>query len=163
MPRAQIRPSYRFALQPSWLVRHALALVALAVMITACFWQLSRLSDKQARNRLYDERAAQPVEAVDAVVPLDATAERVEAVRFRLLAATGTYRPDEEVFVRSRSLDGQPGAWVLTPLALQGRPGEAVVVNRGWIPSADTTPELPAGAEAPAGTVTVTGLALATE
>ncbi len=163
MPRAQIRPSYRFALQPSWLVRHALALVALAVMITACFWQLSRLSDKQARNRLYDERAAQPVEAVDAVVPLDATAERVEEVRFRLLAATGTYRPDEEVFVRSRSLDGQPGAWVLTPLALQGRPGEAVVVNRGWIPSADTTPELPAGAEAPAGTVTVTGLALATE
>ncbi|MEZ5266804.1 MAG: SURF1 family cytochrome oxidase biogenesis protein [Acidimicrobiales bacterium] len=100
---------------------------------------------QEARNRLYDERAAQPVEAVDAVVPLDATAERVEEVRFRLLAATGTYRPDEEVFVRSRSLDGQPGAWVLTPLALQGRPGEAVVVNRGWIPSADTTRSRPPG------------------
>lgn len=163
MPRASITPSYRFALRPRWIALHLLAVAGLAVMIIACFWQLSRLHDKQARNRLYDERAAAPVEAVADVVPVGAPAEVVDGARFRVLEATGRYLPEEEVFVRSRSLDGHPGAWVLTPLALDGRPGEAVVVNRGWIPASDTTPELPAGAEAPAGPVRVTGLLMSSE
>lgn len=156
-------PNYRFLLRPKWLVLHVLALAALALMIVACFWQLSRLHEKQARNRLYDARAAQPVEEVAAVVPVGADPATIEASRYRLLSAHGHYLPDEEVFVRSRSLDGHPGAWVLTPLALDDRPGEAVIVNRGWIPASDTTPALPAGAEAPEGPVVVSGLALAGE
>ena len=69
--------------------------------------------------------------------------------------AQGTYQPAEEVLVRSRSLDGDPGAWVLTPLRLAD--GSELVVNRGWIP-ASGTPQLPPAAAAPAGTVTVRGL-----
>lgn len=163
MPRAPIKPSYRFALRPRWIALHLLAVAALAVMIAACFWQLARLQDKQDRNRLYDERAATAVEPVADVVPVGASEAVVDGARFRVLEATGRYLPDEEVFVRSRSLEGQPGAWVLTPLALEGRPGEAVVINRGWIPASDTTPALPAGAEAPAGTVRVTGLVMMSE
>jgi cytochrome oxidase assembly protein ShyY1 len=152
--------SYRFALRPKWLLLHLAAVLALGVMVAACFWQLSRLEEKQDRNRLYDARAAEPVEPVGDVVSAGASHEEAEGARFRLLEATGEYRPDEEVFVRSRSLGGQPGAWVLTPLVLADRPGVAVVVNRGWIPANTTTPTMPAGAEAPSGTVTVTGLAL---
>ncbi len=149
--------------QPRWLVGHVLAVVALAVMVSASWWQLSRLADKQDRNRLYSSRSAQPVEEVSDVADPGATPEQVEGLRFRLLSATGSYVPEEEVFIRSRSLNGNPGAWVLTPLRLATEPDTAVVVNRGWIPASDTTPELPPGAEAPAGSITVTGLVLAAD
>jgi len=166
VPSSAARPDYRFALRPRWLLLHVAAVAALAMMIVACFWQLSRLHEKQRRNALYADRSARPVEQVEAVAPVDAGPDRLDEARFRLLEARGRYLVDEEVFVRSRSLDGRPGAWVLTPLLLEGAgagtsgAGVAVVVNRGWIPSVDTTPELPAGAEAPPGPVVVTGLAL---
>ncbi len=156
-------PSYRFLITPRWLIGHVLAVVALGVMVAACAWQLSRLADKQDRNRLFAARSAQPVEAVTTAADPAVTAAGVDALRFRLLSAEGTYVPDEEVFIRSRSLNGNPGAWVLTPLRLRARPDTVVVINRGWIPASDTTPELPAGAEAAAGPVTVTGLVLAGE
>ncbi len=159
-PATALPVSYRFVWEPRWLVGHLLALVALAVMVLACFWQLSRLQDKQDRNRLYAERTLQPQVDVAAVVPPGAGPDQVAAARFRLLRAEGTYLVADEVFVRSRSLDGHPGAWVLTPLQLAADPALAVVVNRGWVPSSDTTPQLPAGADAPGGTVIVTGLAL---
>ncbi len=151
---------YRFALRPKWLVLHVLAVVGLAVMITACFWQISRLHEKQARNALYATHSAEPVEPVAAVVPPGATAQQQADARYRVLEARGRYLVDEQVFVRSRSLDGQPGAWVLTPLLLEDEPGVAVVVSRGWIPASDTTPTLPAGAEAPTGPVTAVGLVM---
>jgi len=163
VPKTATPPDYRFALRPKWLVLHVLALAGLAVMITACFWQLSRLHQKQDRNALFAARSAEPVQAVAEVVPPDATADRRDAASYRMLSATGRYLVDEEVFVRSRSLEGQPGAWVLTPLLLDDTPGVAVVVNRGWIPASNTTPTLPAGAEAPTGPVEVVGLALSGE
>ena len=48
--------------------------------------------------------------------------------------------PPNEVLVRGRSLDGQPGAWILTPLVTGD--GTAVVVNRGGspIPACPSTP-----------------------
>ena len=115
-----VRPDYRFALRPRWLLLHVAAVAALVMMIVACFWQLSRLHDKQRRNALYAERSAEPVEAVQDVVPPGAGPDRLEAATFRLVEARGRYLVDEEVFVRSRSLDGRPGAWVLTPLVLDG-------------------------------------------
>ena len=166
MPSPAARPDYRFALRPRWLLLHVAAVAALAMMIVACSWQLSRLGEKQRRNALYADRSAQPVEPVEAVTPVGAGPDQLDEARFRLLEARGRYLVDEEVFVRSRSLDGRPGAWVLTPLLLEGAgggtsgAGVAVVVNRGWIPSVDTTPELPDGAEAPPGPVAVTGLVL---
>lgn len=163
MPKAQLRPSYGFALRPRWLLMHLTALLALAVMVTACFWQLARLQQKQDRNRMEDERGALAVEPVASVVPLGASDEQVAGARYRVASATGTYAPEDEVFVRSRSLNGYPGAWVLTPLVLDDGSGTAVVVNRGWIPASSTRPTLPAGAEAPSGPVTITGLVLAGE
>lgn len=159
-PGAAKELDYRFALRPKWLVLHVLAVVGLVVMIVACFWQISRLHEKQDRNALYAARSEEPVESVASVVPPGATDDQVADARYRVLEARGRYLVDEQVFVRSRSLDGQPGAWVLTPLELEDQPGVAVVVSRGWIPASTTTPTLPAGAEAPTGPVTVVGLAM---
>lgn len=52
------------------------------------------------------------------------------------MTATGTYDTKHEVVVRRRtSTDGSIGFHVLIPLDLKG--GGTVLVNRGWIPTAD--------------------------
>ena len=150
------RYSYGFALRPKWLAIHLLAVLALAVMVGACIWQIDRLHTKQARNRLLDARGEEPVAALESLLRPTDPGDAVGPVAYRVVQATGTYSPGDEVFVRNRSLDGAPGAWVLTPLVTAD--GTAVVVNRGWVPSSSTSPQLPAGAEAPTGEVTVTGL-----
>ena len=63
--------------------------------------------------------------------------------------------------VRSRSFDGAPGSWVLTPLLLDD--GTSLVVNRGWIPNSGQFHEVPDGSRAPDGPVEVEGLVRAAE
>jgi surfeit locus 1 family protein len=98
------------------------------------FWQLRRLDERRARNDLVESRMEAPVVPVlEADGPLE----------FRRVSAEGRYDADGEVLVRSRSLNGSPGRWVLTPLVLDS--GTAVVVNRGFVPNGTDVPRPPAG------------------
>jgi cytochrome oxidase assembly protein ShyY1 len=144
---------YRFLLRPRWLLLHALAVLLAVTMVNLGFWQLRRLDEKRAHNRTLDARAALPV--VEVGGPTGADQGATADLAYRSAAASGVYRADEEVLVRSRSLEGQPGAWVLTPMRLDD--GRALVVNRGWVP-ANGEPALPPVAAAPTGRVTVRGL-----
>lgn len=142
---------YRFLFSPRWIIRHLIALALVVALINLGLWQLRRLDQKRTHNRLLDDRGTEAVIDLAAAQPPANPAD----LTYRQGAATGTYRPDEEVLVRSRSLNGEPGAWVLTPLDLGD--GRAVVVNRGWI-QATGTPVLPPTAKAPEGMVSVRGL-----
>ena len=64
----------------------------------------------------------------------------------------------QQVLIRNRSYQGQPGFHVVTPLQLAD--GRALLVNRGWIPLTEdgSTPTPPAP---PSGPVVVTGRARA--
>lgn len=139
---------YRFALRPAWILSHLLVAGLIAAMIAAGFWQLSRLDDRRERNDVIVERSDEPAVEVAEVLGADPA-----DVRFRPVTATGSYREDATVLVDNRSLDGRPGAWVLTPLEVE--PGALVIVNRGFVPfvsglSAEVPP-------APEGEVKVSG------
>lgn len=152
---------YRFLFRPRWLVTHVVAALLAVLLVNLGLWQLRRLDQRQDLNRRLDERAAAATVDIG-TDPWPAGAEGPDAAQleFRTATASGRYRADEEVLVRSRSLDGAPGAWVLTPLVLDD--GRALVVNRGWIP-ASGPPTLPPGAEAPSGRVEVEGLLMASQ
>jgi cytochrome oxidase assembly protein ShyY1 len=147
---------YRFALSVKWIVSHVFVLFLVVVMINLGFWQLRRLDEKQALNSRIRARSAEPVAPVDRLVGPDAGKDAVAALEYRKVTATGTYRADQEVLVRYRSLEGAPGSWVLTPLQLDD--GRAVVVNRGWIGNNGRLEAVPDAFRAPSGPVTVTGL-----
>lgn len=149
---------YGFLLRPRWLLLHVLVALAVLGMVSAGFWQLGRLDQKRDRNRLLDARGALPVLDVAADLDPRASPEEVADLEWRMAEARGTYVPEDEVLVRSRSFEGAPGAWVLTPLRTAD--GVAIVVNRGWVP-ASGPPALPPGAEAPTGEVAVAGLLVA--
>lgn len=151
---------YRFALKPKWILSHLLVLILVVSMIGAMFWQISRLHEKQARNAKVEARTDEPeVDVASLVEP--GQYDRAKGFEFRRVTATGTYRADQQVLVRSRSRNGAPGSWVLTPLVLAN--GDAVTVNRGWIPNSGQLQSVPARYAPATGTVTVTGLARRTE
>ena len=118
------------------------ALAALCIRLG--LWQWHRMEQKQADAATMAERlAADPV-------PLNGTPQDWTRVR-----VTGRFLTDRQVTVKFMVRDGRPGVNVVTPLVRPG--GTAVLVDRGWMPSANDD-EPPAGIPAPPrGTVTIEG------
>jgi cytochrome oxidase assembly protein ShyY1 len=151
---------YRFALKPRWILSHLFVAAMVVAMVSAGFWQLRRLEERRDRNEQVAALAELPVVAASQLAePGDF--DGVDAIEYRVVSATGTYRADEELLVRNRSSGGAPGSWVLTPLETDD--GAVVLVNRGWIPNSGEFEAVPPEAAAPTGSVTVEGLARATE
>jgi cytochrome oxidase assembly protein ShyY1 len=130
---------------PRWI---GLALVAL-VLIAGCVF-LGRWQWDRTQNIVEAERLAvsAPV-AVEVIAGVDD--QLPDASIGRPVVAQGRYLKGGQVIVVQRSLRGQPGVWVLTPLELSD--GSVIGVLRGWLES-DAAP----GIIPPSGDVTVTGI-----
>jgi surfeit locus 1 family protein len=126
----------------------ALVLAAAAVMIGLGAWQLARLRQRQSENLEISARLAQP--------PLKLTAATGDLPQHQPVQATGTYDFSQEIVLRNRAHQGQPGVHVLTPLRLAD--GGAVLVDRGWIPYLEADPAARAAFQSPTGPVTVSGI-----
>lgn len=88
------------------------------------------------------------------------TADGVDGTKIgQAVTAQGTYDAARQLLVPGRTLDGRAGYYLIVPLVTA--PGEAVTVNRGWLPgNGGTEPAMPAP---PSGRVTVTGWAAESE
>ena len=97
-------------------------------------------------------------EPVSALLPAgpDSTAADVDAVQYRSVVVTGTYRTEQQVLVQNHTNGGAPGYWVLTPLVQAD--GTAVVINRGWVPFSYTEDGPWTDFDPPSGTVSVSGM-----
>jgi surfeit locus 1 family protein len=105
-----------------------LALVVAATCVRLGFWQLSRLHQRQARNASAQAGWALPPVELGGTTPLD-------SVRNRRVHVGGVYDFDHERLWRPHMLDEAPGVDLVTPLKLAA--GVAVLVDRGWVASAD--------------------------
>lgn len=143
----------RFLLKPGWI---ALTLVV-AAFAFACYyllapWQFHRSDERAGDNAaLARAVATAPVPRGELVDPGAAPGEDVA---WRQVVVTGTYRPEGQVLVRLRSIEGHPANEVMTPLTTTT--GETVLVDRGYVRTSGqgALPPIPAP---PGGTVTVTG------
>ncbi len=129
----------------------AVACVALGV------WQLARLQQKRDANTAIRAGLAAPLVSVDGAFAAD---DRPDELRYRRARAHGVYDPRYETILYGRTLDGEAGNHLLTPLRLAD--GSAIVVDRGWVPLAMDDPPV-AAARPPAGAVTVDGVLFASE
>lgn len=146
---------YRFALRPWWIVSHIFVLTLIVVMINLGFWQLRRLDEKQAINAQIEERSGGEPIPIDAVVSPDDPVSVGEGVEWENVTASGRYDEEGQVLVRSRSRDGRPGFWVLTPLTDDST---SVAVLRGWVPFLEETDGSDVEISTPTGEVAATGL-----
>ncbi|MDY7087753.1 MAG: SURF1 family protein, partial [Actinomycetota bacterium] len=152
---------YRFLLSRRWLAAAALALAAAVVMVMLGNWQLRRYEERSAINERID--AADSVAAVPLASVLTRPAAAGAAgeapgkdVAWTKVTVSGRYDPAHEIQARGRTVDGDVGFEIVTPLVLDD--GTAVLVDRGWVPAppggALAAPEVP---PPPGGLVTVVG------
>ena len=134
------------------MVAHVIVVALAILFINLGFWQLRRLEERQLENTVGESRFE--ADSVDLGLLLDASGEEQDTLEFRRATATGVFQPDDEVLIRSQVHQGVAGFHVITPLLGEG--GNAVLVNRGWVPlDADRVPV--SAALPPDGAVTVTG------
>ena len=99
---------------------------ALCVLAGLAIWQVERLAWKEGLIADRQARLAMPV------VDLPATVDDPAAWAFRPVEVEGVFEHAKEAFLGARSLNGNVGYHVLTPL--RRLDGSYVIVNRGWIP-----------------------------
>ena len=109
--------------------RVAIVGIAAVVAVTCValgLWQLRRLEERRALN-------ARIVRASTASPATVETASGIAALSpYRRVSVRGDYDVDGEVLLYGRSLRGEPGHHVITPLSLGD--GSGVLVLRGWVP-----------------------------
>ncbi|MBP5858510.1 SURF1 family protein [Marivibrio halodurans] len=111
-------------------------LPALVVLIALGVWQLQRLGWKED---LIDKLQSR---SVAEVVQLPTGSLDREAWEYRRVRVTGRFHHDEEMHLLNRSLNGNPGLHVLTPMTRTDVAGEpTILVNRGWVPFDRKDPE----------------------
>ncbi len=137
--------------------RRVLVLVAavLGVLLTARLgvWQLSRAAEKERLQAALDARStAAPV----APAELASDARLASEQQFRRITLRGRWAGGRTVFLDNRPMAGRVGFYVVTPLLL-GESGDAVLVQRGWVPrDAQQRTRIP-DIVSPEGEVTVEG------
>lgn len=106
------------------------SLIAVAVCVRLGFWQLARLAEKRADNKIIESRLGfEPVAAND----LDSDTAKI---RFRRVTVSGKYDYDHEVVLVNRVRSGSPGVHIVTPLNVEGS-DTAFLINRGWVYAPD--------------------------
>lgn len=112
------------------------ALVSVFVTVSLGNWQLRRADQKQAMADLAARRH-QDAPLLNADWPCTGAADAVSPPEQRPVRLSGRWMPNKLVYLDNRSMDGQAGFFVVTPLQLDPPPlcGPAwVMVQRGWAP-----------------------------
>ncbi|GAB2548137.1 SURF1 family protein [Rhodanobacter koreensis] len=140
--------------------RGPLALAALAVLALVFFfgfialgtWQVHRLGWKRDLIARVDQRVHAP--AVDAPSPAQWAHITADADEYRHVRLSGVFLRKRQTLVWASTELGN-GYWVMTPLRLAD--GSVVLINRGFVPTAECDPNAPC-VMPPDGTTAVTGL-----
>lgn len=142
---------WSFLLSRRWAGYLALTIVFALVSSGLGAWQLARRAEARAEVAKIDANYdASPVPVAEALPTLGAFDE---SRKWLPVTLSGTYLTDDELLVRNRPRNANPGFEVLTPFRLDD--GTVFVVNRGWLPTGQEQDAPDVVPEAPAGRVTV--------
>jgi surfeit locus 1 family protein len=119
---------YSLVLRP---IATAATAAAVLLFVLLGSWQLGRATAK----RLIDEQFSRAETAL--LLP----PASIAVPRYQRVTANGRYDTDHQFLLDNMSEAGQAGVHVLTPLLLSD--GNAVLVDRGWVPFGTTRDSLP--------------------
>ncbi|MDX1662691.1 MAG: SURF1 family protein [Candidatus Promineifilaceae bacterium] len=111
-------------------------ILGMIILARLGFWQLDRLEERRAANAiLLEQLEAEPISLNDP----DLDPQALTAMPDRAVTVSGEFDFSEQVLLTLQNFRGQPGGRLIAPLRIAGRE-EAVLVDRGWIPAAETEP-----------------------
>lgn len=117
-----------------WLLTHVVVLAGVILLINFGFWQLGRLEQRRALNAEISAGLNQPV------VTLTGQAVDPETTDYRRVVVTGVFDNEKAILLRNQAYNGVPGHHLVVPLLIEGS-ASAVLVDRGWLPLAETEPD----------------------
>ncbi len=103
--------------------------IAVGVTARLGLWQLSRASEKQARQSAIEAQGAKLAVTSDVL----RTAQDPLQLLHQHAHLRGTWVPSHTVFLENRPMNGRVGLLVVMPFLLEGG-GAALAVQRGWAP-----------------------------
>jgi surfeit locus 1 family protein len=113
--------------QRKWITTTLLVLIGTAVCIRLGIWQLGRLEQRRAFNTRVTAMRSLPALNLNTD-----TLNSLNEMEWRAVEVHGKYDFENQVAVRNQYYDNEYGFHLLTPLLFAG---EAVIVDRGWIPA----------------------------
>jgi len=138
---------WRFAFSSRWLGYLALTVAFAIACVGLSMWQMARRAEAVHQIELVQQNYdSTPIPLSQALPDLDAYDE---GQQWTPVTMQGRYLIEDQLLVRNRPFQGQPGFEVLTPLLLDD--GSVFVVDRGWLPTGqthdapDTIPDPPEG------------------
>lgn len=116
------------------------------------FWQLDRLEERRSLNQLVIARwDEEPFDLNQNPLPA-----QLEELGYRRIEVSGTFDYEHQIVLKNQNRESEPGVKVVTPLLLPD--GQAILVERGWIPYAQSKPEEWAQFNEATGDTTVVGM-----
>lgn len=127
----------RAALTPRLVGIFVLLLAAALVCVRLGAWQLDRAAIRGAAKAEAAHAATLAADPVPLAEVLHPQTTFTAAELARTVEVTGTYRPDQQVLVPGREVDGHPATLVVTALWVTEGPdaGAMLPVLRGWVPA----------------------------
>lgn len=117
----------RKMLQPKWLFATFLVLAGTALCIRLGIWQLDRLEQRRAFNHQVESMRAMPALDLNQEQPAN-----VSEMEWRAVTVKGEYDFANQIALRNQYYQNEYGYHLMTPLLFEG---QAVLVDRGWIPA----------------------------
>ena len=105
------------------------ALLTAGLTMRLGLWQLDRAAQKTALQTTLDARRDLPTLSSQ---ELPSEASGLAAALHRRIRLQGVWLPEHTIYLENRQMQGRPGFFAVTPLALPD--GTAVLVQRGWLP-----------------------------
>ena len=122
---------FKNLLRPRWIILTFLLASLIYLFIELSGWQFDRYHQRIDRNKDF-------VTAVAGVpIPIENVSQLNNLKQWGKVSLSGQYLDAESKLVRKRYLKNSLGFWVLTPFQLTNK--EIILVNRGWIPSANSS------------------------
>jgi surfeit locus 1 family protein len=135
--------------QRKWLLLTLLVFAGTAVCIRLGIWQLDRLEQRRAFNAQFQSARVQTALDLNQEQP-----ETIAEMEWRPVRATGEYDFENQIAIRNQYYGNEYGYHLLTPMRFNG---DAVFVDRGWIPAEGNSVRSDWRKYDEAGTVTVSG------
>lgn len=150
LPRAGLS-LLRTLFNRQWWWATLVVLLGMAVLARLGWWQLDRLAQRRARNaEIVQQLALPPLSLTSEPLPGDA-----DSLKYRRASAHGEFDFSNQVALSYQNWMNTPGIHLITPLVIEGT-SQAILVDRGWLPTDQATPENWARYDEP-GPVTVIG------
>ncbi len=120
-----------------WLFTSLIVFLGFAVLVRLGLWQLDRL----AQRREFNARIFEQIDAPEFNISAENYHENLYDMEYRPLNVTGHYDFNSQVALRNQYSNNQLGVHLLTPLLIENSENIAILIDRGWIPQEDASPE----------------------